>query len=110
MANPNDPTLSRLADLHDRIAKTEPELHGLRSRMNKLQVMQLADEEVRTAFGDFEKMWHTLTMREQAKLVRVLVERVEYDPSDTSLSVSFHASAIQSLSGEGVVETIEVSA
>ncbi len=77
--------------------------------MSKLQVMKLADAEVRTAFGDFEKMWHTLTMREQVKLVRVLVERVEYDPSDTSVSVSFHASAIQSLSGEGVDETTEVS-
>ena len=110
MANPNDPTLSRLADLHDRTANSESELHGLRSRMSQLQVMQLADAEVRTAFGDFESMWHTLAMREQVKLVRVLVERVEYDPNDTSVSVSFHASAIQSLSGESVDKTTEVSA
>lgn len=110
IADPNDPTISRLADLHDRTAKSESELHVLRSKMNRLQVTQLADAEVRTAFSDFEKMWHNLTMREQAKLIRVLVERVEYDPSDTSVSVSFHASAIQSLNDEGADETKEVSA
>jgi len=110
MPNSNDPTLSRLADLHDRTAKAEGEIQVLQSRMRDLESSRLAEAEVRTAFGDFESMWSALTMREQVKIVKVLVQRVEYDPSDTSVSVSFHPSAIQSLSSEQVDESTEVPA
>jgi len=90
-------SLSRLADLHYRTAKAEGEIQVLQSRMRDLESSRLAEDEVRTAFGDFESMWSALTMREQVKIVKVLVQRVEYDPSDTSVSVSFHPAVTGSL-------------
>ncbi len=90
MAKPNDPTLARLAELNERIATSEPELHQLHIHISQLASSQLADEEIKAAFSDFDTLWKSVSQREQGKLMEVLVERVEYDPHDVAISVSFH--------------------
>ena len=40
------------------------------------------------------------SQREQGKLMEVLVERVEYDPRDVAISVSFHRSGIKTLAAK----------
>jgi len=85
MPKPDDPTLARLAELNERTAKSELELHQLHIRMSQLESSQLADAEIQAAFGDFDTMWKSLPQREQGKLMDVLVERVEYDPVDVAI-------------------------
>jgi len=92
MPKPNKPTLARLAERNDRTATSELELHPLHIRISETESMQLADEEIQAAFGDFDTLWKSLFQREQGKLTKVLVGRVEYDPHDVTISVSFHLS------------------
>ena len=61
---------------------------------------QLADAEIQAAFGDFDTLWKSVSQREQGKLMEVLVERVEYDPHEVAISVSFHRSGIKALAAK----------
>ena len=100
MQKPNDPTLARLAELNERTALSELELHQLHTRISQLASSELADAEIRAAFGDFDTLWKSVSQREQGKLMEVLVERVEYDPHDVAISVSFHRSGIKTLAAK----------
>ena len=93
----NDPTLSRQAELCERTAQSELELHQLLIRMSQLESLELADAEIKAAFNDFDTLWKSVSQREQGKLMEVLVERVEYDPHDVAISVTFHRSGIKTL-------------
>ena len=42
-------------------------------------------------------MWESLSPREQARLLHLLVERVDYDGRDGTISITFHASGIKAL-------------
>ena len=96
----NDPTLARLAELNERTSQAEPELHQLLIRISQLKASQLADAEIKAAFSDFDTLWRSVSQREQGKLMEVLVERVEYDPHDVAISVSFHRSGIKTLAAK----------
>ncbi len=101
MLQPNEPTLARLAEINERTAHSELELQQLRIRMTELESSELVDAEIRAAFGDFDTLWKSVSQREQGKLMEVLVERVEYDPHDVAISVSFHRSGIKTLAAKG---------
>ena len=100
MPKPNEPTLARLAELNERTATSELELHQLHIRINQVESSQLADAEIQAAFGDFDTLWKSVSQREQGKLMEVLVERVEYDPHEVAFSVTFHRSGIKTLAAE----------
>jgi site-specific DNA recombinase len=48
----------------------------------------------------FTPDWDTLTPLEQARIVQLLVERVDYDGLTSSVSITFHATGIQTLVDE----------
>ncbi len=68
--------------------------------MTELESSQLADAEIRAAFGDFDTLWKSLSQREQVKVMKLLVERVEYDPNAIAISISFHRSGIKTLAAD----------
>jgi hypothetical protein len=45
-------------------------------------------------------VWETLTPNEQARVIELLVERVEYDGRDGKVTVAFHPTGIKSLADE----------
>ena len=45
-------------------------------------------------------MWDSLTPREQARVVQLLVERVDYDGATGKVSITFHPSGIKTLADE----------
>ena len=49
------------------------------------------------AFADFDRVWNSLTTREQAQLLALLVAKVEFDQADCTIAISFHSSGIQSI-------------
>ena len=49
---------------------------------------------------ELDTLWRSVSQREQGKLMEVLVERVEYDPHDVVISVSFHRSGIKTLAAK----------
>ena len=90
-------TTALIADLHDRIARRNSRLSELSQLLAKLESERIAETDVTQAFGDFDKLWQTLSPREQTQLIALLVSRVEYDAERQTMAVCFHDTAIASL-------------
>jgi site-specific DNA recombinase len=56
-----------------------------------------AEEVATTAFADFDNVWNSLSPREQAQVLALLVSRVEFNAADSTIAVTFHPSGIRSL-------------
>ena len=48
----------------------------------------------------FDPVWDSLTLREQSRLVHLLIEQVEYDGRTGDISITFHPTGIKTLAGE----------
>ena len=56
--------------------------------------------EVAVALEQFGPVWESLTPREQARLVQLLVEKVEHDGKAGTVAITFHAAGIKTLADE----------
>ena len=56
--------------------------------------------DIEQALSVFDPVWDSLTPHEQAHIVQLLVERVDYDGSKGKVSITFHPSGIQTLADE----------
>jgi site-specific DNA recombinase len=100
---PSSATTARIADLHERISRAEQQLAQVRTRVAEVEVQRISQEDVDAAFADFDNVWNALSSREQAQVLALLVARVEFDPADSTLAITFHPSAIRTLA-QGSVE------
>lgn len=62
-------------------------------RIDAMQERLLDEDELAGAFEAFDPMWDALTTAERERIVRLLVRSVEYDATNETISVSFHAAA-----------------
>ena len=60
--------------------------------------------EVAAALGRFDGVWESLTPKEQARLVALLVERVEYDGRTQTMTLAFHPAGVQTLADQVAAE------
>jgi site-specific DNA recombinase len=91
---------ARLADLHDRLRAAERRAAEIDDEARALGSQQISEYEVEEALAGFDPLWEALAPREQARLLHLLVERVDYDGAAQTVSVTFHATGIQALADE----------
>ena len=100
---PNDmdtPATSRLADLQERIRGVERRATEVQEQLLALSRGVVDEAEVGKAMAKFDPVWDSLTPREQAHVIDLLVERVEYDGATGKVAITFHASGIKTLAEE----------
>jgi len=90
-------TAARIAELNERIQRSETHLMELGQQKDAAQSDQVTKAELRVAFGDFDNVWGVLSPRERAKVLKLLIARVEYDAAESSVSITFHPSGIKAL-------------
>lgn len=93
----NSSTTARIADLQQRIASAERNLAAANKRIAEIDRQTVSTDDVTEAFADFDRVWNSLTIREQSELLGLLVARVEFDQGDCTIEISFHSSGIASL-------------
>jgi site-specific DNA recombinase len=93
----NGSIISRLADLQERIGLVEGRMRKVREQIQTVQQQLLDEEETAVAMSVFDPVWEALTPREQARVVGLLVERVDYDGADGKVSITFHPTGIKAL-------------
>jgi site-specific DNA recombinase len=91
---------ARLADLQERIRTTERRAADLGEEALAVGREQVTQHEVEAALAAFEPVWDALATREQARIVQLLVERVDYDGSNDHVSITFHPTGIKALADE----------
>jgi site-specific DNA recombinase len=87
----------KLADIHDRVRAAEQRAAAVGERIAALGGDAVDEEELRAALSTFDPVWDALSPREQARVFRLLVERVDYDGAQGTVSVTFRPNGIKTL-------------
>ncbi len=88
---------NRMAVLHEQLLDIDQRLPDVTDRIAELKTQAISNEEARAVFGRFDDLWNNLIPREQARLLNLLIERVEYDGKLGTVSVTFRPTSIRTL-------------
>jgi site-specific DNA recombinase len=94
--------VTRLAELQARLAQIEQRLARLRGQMEALQQERLDEAAAREALSGLLPAWEAMTPEEQARVVRLLVARVDYDGQQGKASITFQPLGLKTLAGENL--------
>jgi site-specific DNA recombinase len=83
--------------LRDDIRKLEQQATEVRERIVALTRDVVDQREVENALALFDPVWDTLSPREQARVIQLLVERVDYDGSRNTIAITFRPNGIKTL-------------
>jgi len=75
------------------VRRLDEEIAATRERM-------VESSELAGAAESFGPLWDSLPLAEQAALVHLLIDRVEYDADTESISISYHPTGIRTLIGQ----------
>jgi hypothetical protein len=92
--------VTRLAELQARLAQVEQRLARRRGQMEALQQERLDQAAVNEALSGLLPAWETMTPDEQARVVRLLVARVDYDGKRGEASITFQPLGLKTLANE----------
>jgi site-specific DNA recombinase len=93
-------SLQRLAELQERIRTVEARASEIHGQLLALEQERITEEEITSALASFDPVWNALSPREQARIVQLLVERVDYDGAHENVAVTFHLAGIKALAAE----------
>jgi len=96
----NAAAIARLADLHEQIGKVEERLAAAREQMATVHRGHLDDEAAADLLRLFDPVWDALAPTEQARVIALLVEGVDYDGAQGKVAIRFHASGVRTLADE----------
>jgi site-specific DNA recombinase len=96
----SNPAVTRLAELQARLAHIEQRLARLRGQMETWQQERLDQAAATEALAGLVPAWPTMSPQEQARVVRLLVLRVDYDGKNGKASITFQPLGLKTLAGE----------
>jgi site-specific DNA recombinase len=96
----NSRVVARLAELHERVGHIEQRIARLRTQRETIQQERLDEAEASRALAGLAPAWDTMTPEEQARVVQLLVSRVDYDGAQGKVSITFHPLGLKTLAGE----------
>jgi site-specific DNA recombinase len=94
-------TAPRIAELNDRVRDAEGRVAEIDAKLAELREELVDEADITAAFADFDNVWKALSPREQTRVLRLLISRVEYDETDSSIEVAFHPTGIKALADDG---------
>lgn len=87
----------RLADLHDRAAAAQRRLAEIDAALDRAQGRLVDEEALRQGLARFDGAWEQLSPKERARMVALLVGRVDHDPVAGEVTLTFLPCALRSL-------------
>ncbi len=96
----NEAVVRRLAELQERVAAVEGRSRAIRDQVAAAQRQLVTEDEAAAALSLFDPVWEALAPREQRRVVRLLVERVEYDGRRGKVAVRFRPAGVRTLARE----------
>src|SRR5215831_15581970 len=98
--NSSNAAVTHLAELQARLAQIEQRLTRLRGQMEAWQQERLDQAAATEALAGLLPAWETMTPPEQARVVRLLVSRVDYDGQHGKASITFQPLGLKTLAAE----------
>ena len=92
--------VSRLAELQERVGQAEQRIARLRAQMEAVRQERLDEAEAARALAGLDPAWEAMTPGEQARVVGLLVSRVDYDGARSKVAITFHPLGLKTLVGD----------
>ncbi len=96
----NGPLVARLAQLQERVALVAGRVQKVREQVRAAHEGLLDEGQAAAALALFDGLWPGLAPAEQARVLGLLVQRVDYDGARGRLAITFHPGGIKALSDE----------
>ncbi len=103
-ASSNGSAATRLSDLNERIRQAEQRLTEICEESTALRRHMVGEREATQTLAAFDPVWETLAPKEQARIVHLVVERVEYDGEKGKVTMTFRPSGLRALGADLVRE------
>jgi site-specific DNA recombinase len=87
----------RVVELQEAVTRAESRLAEVRNGIANREAEQFSDEEFAAAFREFDNAWNALSPHEQTQALSLLLSRIEFDATDSSITMTFHPVGIKSL-------------
>ena len=91
---------AQLATLQERVVAAEQRLTESREKLATATARAIDERALATALSLFGPVWDALFPKEQARVLRLLVEGVAYDGGAGTLAITFRPSGIRTLADE----------
>ncbi len=98
----------RLAQLEDEASRLATRLAEIAQERAAAADAALCQDDLTAALGLFAPVWDALYPAERARIIELLVERVEVDGEAGTLAVTFHPTGIKALAAGGRGVRVEV--
>ena len=85
----------REAALRETVAAGEARAEELRRTVERGERLRFDDQMVRQRMATFDEVWKTMTIQQQAALLRQLIERVGYDARGDKVKVTYNSKGIR---------------
>ena len=99
----SDAELRQLADLQTAITSAERRATVVRDEITTLQRQLIDENELTVALAQFDPVWEALSPQEQARVLNLLIERVDFDGQTGDASITFHPTGIKTLAEDSAV-------
>jgi site-specific DNA recombinase len=87
----------RLTDVNSGIASAEQRLAEVRGEIEQLSKQTMNTPAIEQTLLEFTPLWESLSPKEQARVLYLLVERVDYDGGGGDISITFRPNGLESL-------------
>ena len=95
---------AKQAAIEERMGVDVRRLAEIREEIDQLAANTPSDEAVAAALADFDAMWESLTPREQAMALGLLIDRVDYDAAVGNVPITFQMTGLKMLEAAPTVE------
>ena len=97
MSSGSDASADRLATIQVRAQEAERRRSQIEAELESVASNRIEEAELAAALASFEPAWDGLSAAERARLARLLLERVAFDPRARTLKLTFRPSGIKAL-------------
>jgi len=93
-------SLEQLADWQESLRRAEHRHAIVNAKLTALQTQTLTRADVVNALNSFEPIWESLTVREQSRIVQLIVKQIDYDGATGRVTITFHPDGINTIAME----------
>ena len=89
------------------VQANEERLRELRDERSAIEADAIDEASAGVALAEFEPVWEMLTPADRARVVALLIEKVEYDGAEGRVAITFRPHGIKTLADEPALTTGE---
>ena len=98
--------IAQIKEHHEHIASMERRAREVRAELAALANGGLDADQLAAALERFDPVWDALTRKEQARILQLLVSRMDYDGGASTVTISFRPSGVRALAAEAEAASV----